>query len=95
MEVTDGNATVPYAFIIQIEDVPDIPPVVSNLESTSATNFTVPEGQNIVVDLNVSDVEDNNLTLSITGGDDQSLFGLSQSGTLTFLSIQITKTRMT
>ena len=86
VEVTDGNAVVPYAFTIQIEDVPDIPPVVSNLESTSATNFTVPEGQNFVVDLNVSDVEDNNLTLSITGGDDQSLFGLSQSGTLTFLS---------
>ena len=84
--VTDGNASIQQNFTIEVQDVPDIQPVVSNLESNSVTTISVPEGRAFIIDLNVSDVEDNNLTLSLSGGEDQQFFHLSQSGSLSFIS---------
>ena len=86
VSVTDGNASIQQNFTIEVQDVPDIAPFVSNLESTSATTVLVPEGQAFIMDLNFSDVEDNNLTLSLSGGEDQQLFHIAQSGSLSFIS---------
>lgn len=86
VSVSDGEIQAIRNFTIEVIDVPDIPPVVHNLEADSTTRLAVPEGETFVLDLNFSDVEDNNLTLSLSGGEDKDLFHLYPSGSLIFLS---------
>ena len=84
--VSDGNATAEGNFTIQITDVPDIAPEVSNLDSNASTLIEVLENQLFVIDLDAEDVEGDELVLTLSGGSDKGLFNLDQTGSLTFKS---------
>ena len=84
ISVTDGNKTVDQNLTITTTNIPDVAPEVSNLAPVAVNTFTVVENNSYVMDLNVSDIEDDNLTISISGGEDRDSFELFQSGTLQF-----------
>ena len=84
ISVTDGNQTVDQNVTISTTNIIDVDPEVSNLEPVALNTFFVMENNPHVMDLNVSDVEGDKLTLSISGGEDGSEFQLFQSGTLQF-----------
>ena len=76
--ITQGDKTSSASVAISINSVNDVP-TFDNLLST----YTVDENQTAVTSISASDVEDEALTISISGTDEAS-FNLSSSNVLTF-----------
>ena len=77
--ITQGDKTSSSSVAISINSVNDVP-TFDNLLST----YTVDENQTAVTSISASDVEDEALTISISGTDEAS-FNLSSSNILTFV----------
>lgn len=77
--VSDGSLTDSSTVTISVTPVNDAPELVGVME------FAVDENTTAVADITATDVEDDTLTYSISGGDDQNLFAINaSSGALSF-----------
>ncbi|MDP6725589.1 MAG: cadherin domain-containing protein, partial [Arenicellales bacterium] len=78
--VSDGSLTDTGTVTISVTPVQDAPELVGVME------FAIDENTTAVADITATDVDDDTLTYSITGGDDQALFAIdSSTGTLSFI----------
>jgi len=77
--VSDGSLTDSGSVTISVTPVNDAPELIGVME------FAIDENTTAVADITATDVENDTLTYSITGGDDESLFAIdASSGALSF-----------
>ena len=79
--VSDGSLTDTGKVTISVTPIQDAPELVGVME------FAIDENTTTVADITATDVDDDTLTYSITGGDDQTLFDIDAStGALSFIN---------
>ena len=79
--VSDGSLTDTGKVTISVTPIQDAPELVGVME------FAIDENTTAVADITATDVDDDTLTYSITGGDDQTLFDIDAStGALSFIN---------
>ncbi len=80
LRATADGKTAAVIFRVMVASVNDAPVI------TSAANLEFTDGVAEVNQLTATDIENDPLTYSITGGDDQALFNLTSSGLLSFIA---------
>lgn len=92
IRVTDSEGNFTDAnFTINVINLNDNPPLSPYLFANASSTFTLQENNNIIVDLNASDLDNsydpgfNNVLYSITGGADQARFTVSAQGRVSML----------
>ena len=84
--VSDGDASEETTLTVEVVDIADIDPVIHNLDENLTNSLSVMENEFFVLDLNFSDIEGDEIELSLSGGQDMAMFDLSQVGRLTFVA---------
>ncbi|MBL62041.1 MAG: hypothetical protein CMI30_01410, partial [Opitutae bacterium] len=87
IQVSDGIQIDTIAVEVTIQGVNDNNPVISSNGGGSTASVSMAENQTAVTTVTATDADGENMTYSITGGDDQAVFSIvSGTGVLTFSS---------
>ena len=91
IQVSDGVSLVDRNFTINVYNLNDNPPLSPYLTANASSSFNLMENSSVVIDLNASDADNsidsnfNSILYSISGGQDQLRFDVSNAGRLQLL----------